>query len=75
MNNVAPPAPGTVYQMWLMRSNGPASAGTMDAAAVAPSTKATLDNLGGASALAFTVESGSGSPQPTGAILARLPLG
>ncbi len=74
MNNVPPPAPGTVYQMWLLGANGPTSAGTMGTAAVSPSTKATLDNLGGSTALAFTVEPGTGSPQPTGAILAQLPL-
>lgn len=74
MNNVPPPSPGTVYQMWLLGANGPTSAGTMGTAAVSPSTKATLDNLGGSTALAFTVEPGNGSPQPTGAILAQLPL-
>ena len=46
MNNVPPPSPGTVYQMWLIDAKGPTSAGTMDTAAVAPSTKATLDHLG-----------------------------
>ena len=41
MNNVAPPAEGTVYQMWLMNDQGSAQpAGTMDATAVAPSTTA-----------------------------------
>ncbi|OBK15076.1 anti-sigma factor [Mycobacterium asiaticum] len=74
MNNVPPPSPGTVYQMWLMGANGPTSAGTMGAAAVAPSTKAMLDDLGGSTGLAFTVEPGTGSTQPTGAILAQLPL-
>ncbi|HEY2501309.1 MAG TPA: anti-sigma factor [Mycobacterium sp.] len=75
MNNVPPPSPGTVYQMWLLGANGPTSAGTMSTAAVAPSTKATLTNLGSSTALAFTVEPGAGSPQPTSAILAELPLG
>lgn len=74
MNNVPPPSPGTVYQMWLLGANGPTSAGTMGTAAVSPSTKATLDHLGGSTALAFTVEPGTGSPKPTGAILAQLPL-
>lgn len=74
MNNVPPPAPGTVYQMWLIDANGPTSAGTMDTAAVAPSTRATLGNLGSSTVLAFTVEPGTGSPQPTGTILAKLPL-
>jgi hypothetical protein len=74
MNNVPPPSPGTVYQMWLIGANGPTSAGTMGTTAVAPSTTATLSNLGASTALAFTVGPGTGSPQPTGAILAELPL-
>ncbi len=74
MNNVPPPSPGTVYQMWLQGANGMTSAGTMSTADVAPSTKAVLSNLGGSTALAFTVEPGNGSPQPTTPILAELPL-
>ncbi len=74
MNNVPPPSQGTVYQMWLIGDKGPTSAGTMDTAAVAPSTTDTLTNLGSSSALAFTVEPGNGSPQPTGKILAKLSL-
>ena len=74
MNNVAPPKPGTVYQMWLLSDKGPTSAGTMSTAAVAPSTTATLTNLGSSTTLAFTVEPGNGSPRPTGTILAALPL-
>ncbi|MGA7050024.1 MAG: anti-sigma factor [Mycobacterium sp.] len=74
MNNVPPPSPGTVYQMWLIGAKGPTSAGTMDTAAVAPSTTATLADLGASTTLAFTVEPGTGSPQPTGTMLAELPL-
>jgi anti-sigma-K factor RskA len=74
MNNVPPPSPGTVYQMWLLGANGPTSAGTMGTTAVAPSTTATLKDLGSSTALAFTVEPGTGSPQPTSPILAELPL-
>jgi anti-sigma-K factor RskA len=75
MNNVTPPSPGTVYQMWLMGTSGPpTSAGTMGTAAVAPSTKATVRDIGASTALAFTVEPGAGSPQPTGSVLAQLPL-
>jgi anti-sigma-K factor RskA len=74
MNNVPPPSPGTVYQMWLIGANGPTSAGTMGPTAVSPSTTATLDDLGSSTALAFTVEPGNGSPKPTSAILAELPL-
>ena len=74
MNNVPPPAQGTVYQMWLIGDKGPVSAGTMDTAAVTPSTTDMLTNLGNSSALAFTVEPGNGSPQPTGKIIAKLSL-
>jgi anti-sigma-K factor RskA len=74
MNNVPPPSPGTVYQMWLLSDKSPLSAGTMNTTAVAPSTTAVLSNLGASSALAFTVEPGNGSPQPTGKIFAELPL-
>jgi anti-sigma-K factor RskA len=75
MNNVPPPSQGTVYQMWLLDGGGaPTSAGTMDAESVAPSTTAVLPELGDATALAFTVEPGAGSPQPTGEVFARLSL-
>ena len=74
MNNVPPPTQGTVYQMWLIGDNGPTSAGTMNTAAVAPSTTDLLTNLRNSSALAFTIEPGTGSPQPTGKILVKLPL-
>jgi anti-sigma-K factor RskA len=74
MNNVAPPTAGTVYQMWLVNDKGVTSAGVMDAKAVSPSTTAVLPNLGDSTALAFTVEPGSGSPQPTGEIFAKLPI-
>jgi hypothetical protein len=74
MNDVPPPAPGTVYQMWLISDAGATSAGTMDAKAVAPSTKADLNNLGASTALRFTVEPGSGSTEPTGQVIAELPL-
>jgi hypothetical protein len=74
MNDVPPPSPGTVYQMWLVSPSGASLAGTMDAKAVAPSTTAVLDNLGNSTKLRFTVEPGSGSTQPTGAVIAELPL-
>ena len=74
MNDVAPPKAGTVYQMWLIDDKGPHSAGTMDAKAVAPSTTAMLGDLGDSQTLAFTVEPGSGSAQPTTPIFAELPL-
>lgn len=74
MNNVPPPTNGTVYQMWLIGANGPRSAGTMGTTAVQPTTTATVNEIGTCRALAFTVEPGAGSPQPTGAILAEIPL-
>jgi anti-sigma-K factor RskA len=74
MNNVAPPSPGSVYQMWLIGAHGPTSAGTMDTKTVAPSTTAVISSLESSNALAFTVEPGAGSPRPTGTILAELPL-
>jgi hypothetical protein len=74
MNNVAAPPPGTVYQMWLLDNHKPTSAGTMAAKTVAQSTTAVVSDLGKSSALAFTVEPGSGSPQPTGTIFSQLPL-
>lgn len=74
MNNVPPPQPGTVYQMWLVGEGSPKSAGTMDAKSVAPSTTAVLPDLGTSTSLAFTVEPGSGSDQPTTPAFAELPL-
>jgi anti-sigma-K factor RskA len=74
MNNVAPPVAGTVSQMWLLNGQGARSVGTMSAQAVSPSTTAVVPNLGDSNALAFTVEPGAGSPQPTGQVFAKLPL-
>lgn len=74
MNNVAPPAAGTVYQMWLIDDKGPKSAGTMDAKNVAPSTTAVLPDLGDSQMLAFTVEPPGGSAKPTSAPFAKLSL-
>lgn len=74
MNDVPPPAAGTVYQMWLVSDTGATSAGTMDAQAVAPSTTAVLSDLHHATKLAFTAEPGTGSTTPTGQVIAELPL-
>ena len=74
MNNVAPPPPGSVYQMWLLDGGTPRSAGTMGTDAVRPSTTAVLTDLGNTNALAFTLEPGQGSVQPTGQIFAKLSL-
>jgi Anti-sigma-K factor rskA, C-terminal/Anti-sigma-K factor RskA, N-terminal domain len=74
MNNVPPPSEGTVYQMWLVHDGQATSAGTMDAAAVSPSTTAVVPDLGDSTELAFTVEPGTGSSEPTGEVFATLPL-
>lgn len=74
MNNVAPPKPDTVYQMWLIREGEPTSAGTMDAKTVGPSTTAVLRDIGNATTLAFTVEPGTGSDKPTTQPIAQLQL-
>lgn len=74
MNNVNPPAAGTVYQLWLIEDATPRSAGTMNSRAVRPSTTEVIRDLGQASVLAFTVEPGDGSPQPTGEIFVKLAL-
>lgn len=75
MNNVAPPRPGTVYEMWLLDQSGTRPAGTMDAGNVRPSTTAVLPNLGHSNALAFTAEPGRGADQPTTTPFLKLPLG
>jgi hypothetical protein len=74
MNNVPPPSTGTVYQMWLLHNGQATSAGTMDAASVSPSTTAVVPDLGDSTELAFTVEPGTGSEQPTSEPFATLPL-
>jgi anti-sigma-K factor RskA len=74
MNDVAPPKPGTVYQMWLINDKGPRSAGTMEAKNVTPAATAVLSDLGDARTLAFTVEPPGGSAQPTRPPFAKVPL-
>jgi anti-sigma-K factor RskA len=74
MNNVPPPKPDSVYQMWLVGNSGPQSAGTMDAKSVAPSTTAVLPDLGDSKTLAFTVEPPGGSVMPTTPAFAELSL-
>jgi hypothetical protein len=75
VNHVPPPSQGTVYQMWLIDDKGPVSAGTMDAADLAPSAIHLVRNIGKSGMLAFTVEPRNGSVKPTGTILTKLPLG
>lgn len=74
LSSVQPPATDAVYQMWLLDNGKPRSAGILEAGAVGPSTTDVVRDLGAASTLAFTVEPGSGSEQPTGEIFAQLPL-
>lgn len=74
MNNVPPPSAGTVYQMWLVGDGQAVSAGTMDSAAVTPSTTAVVPDIGDSTALAFTIEPPGGSAQPTSEPFASLPL-
>ncbi|MFZ2177339.1 MAG: anti-sigma factor [Rhodococcus sp. (in: high G+C Gram-positive bacteria)] len=76
MNDVTPPSPGSVYQMWLIGpSHEPVSAGIMDGAAVTPSTTAVVNGIDESTALGFSVEPPGGSTQPTGAIFATVNLG
>lgn len=74
MNNVPPPPPGTVYQMWLMSPQGATLAGTMEATDVSPSTTAVIPHLGDSIALGFSVGAEPGSPQPAGPMIIEIPL-
>lgn len=74
MNDVAPPKPDTVYQLWLMgEGHPPASVGMMDAAAVAPSTQVVVEDIDTSTALGISVEPSGGSPQPT-TVVGAVPL-
>ena len=67
------PAPGTVYQMWLIgASPQPVSAGLLTD--VTATTTVVVNGIHGAPTLAFTVEPVGGSPQPTTAPFAVLDL-
>lgn len=74
MNNVPPPQPGTVYQMWLVGPQGATLAGTMDAADVSPSTTAVIPDLGDSTALGFSVATVPAAPQPAGPMIVEIPL-
>lgn len=66
MNDVTPPSPGTVYQMWLTGpDHDPISKGVMDPDAVSPSTQALLEGIDSSTALSFSLEPTGGSAQPT----------
>ncbi|TQF65917.1 anti-sigma factor [Rhodococcus spelaei] len=75
MNDVTPPPPDSVYQMWLVPGAGaPVSAGMMGPGQMSPSTMTVVDSLDDATLLAFTVEPAGGSPQPTAPAFASLAL-
>ncbi|NMM87889.1 anti-sigma factor [Rhodococcus sp. SRB_17] len=74
MNNVTPPSPNKVYQMWLVEDDTMTPAGTMSPSDVKPTTQVVLDGIGSHTKLAFTVEPPGGSPQPTGQPFAIIPL-
>jgi anti-sigma-K factor RskA len=74
LNNVPKPAADRVVQMWLIRGTGtaPESAGTIDI--LTDATSATVNGLGTAGTLAFSVEPPGGSPQPTTAPFGKITL-
>lgn len=74
MNDVAPPDPGSVYQMWLLGSGNPESVGIMEQSDIGPSTTAVVEDLDQATKLGFTVEPPGGSPQPTSDPFAAIEL-
>ena len=75
MNNVTPPSPDTVYQMWLVDNDTTMTpAGTMSRSDVKPTTQVVLDDIGPNTKVAFTVEPPGGSPQPTSDLFAIIPL-
>ncbi|MET1021650.1 MAG: anti-sigma factor [Arthrobacter sp.] len=74
MNDVPPPPPGKVYQMWLIPKDGsaPVSQGLMDAEAL--SKPAVVKGISTAAALGITVEPSGGSAAPTTPPVAAAPL-
>jgi anti-sigma-K factor RskA len=71
-DHVPEPAPGTVYQLWLVQpEQGPVSAGLMP-----DSTQPTVlsGNAATATAVAITVEPDTGSTHPTSQPLATFPF-
>ncbi|WP_341268496.1 anti-sigma factor [Gordonia malaquae] len=75
MNDVPPPAAGTVYQLWLVGPNGARLGGVMTPDDVAPSTTATVDDLGDATSIAFTVGDAARPETMISDPVASLPLG
>ncbi|WP_458318115.1 anti-sigma factor [Mycolicibacterium brisbanense] len=75
MSNVPPPPQGHVYQMWFIPASGPTrSAGTMSAETMPPPGGEVIPALNSATAVAVTVEPGTGSTQPTGSPVVTIPL-
>lgn len=74
MNDVTPPDPGSVYQMWLIGSGNPESVGVMEQVDIEPSTTVVVEDLDQATKLGFTVEPPGGSPQPTSTPFAAIEL-
>ncbi|KJR09001.1 anti-sigma factor domain-containing protein [Gordonia sp. PS3] len=74
MNDVPRPAPGTIYQMWLIGPSGPKLAGTMSDADVSPSTTAIISDMRGVTAVAFTVGDSATPDKMISAPVAELPL-
>ena len=75
MNDVPPPPPGKVYQMWLIPKDGsaPVSQGLMDAEAL--SKPAVVKGIRTAASLGITVEPAGGSASPTMPTVAAATLG
>lgn len=74
MNDVPSPAPGTIYQMWLLGPGEPRLAGTMTEADIAPSTTALITDMSGATAVAFTVGDAATPDKMIADPVAELPL-
>ncbi|MFH5208620.1 anti-sigma factor domain-containing protein [Antrihabitans sp. NCIMB 15449] len=74
LNNVGPPAPESVYQLWLLTDGNATSAGIVDPDRATDSITAVVANVGSASSLAFTVEPTGGSAQPTTPPFAKIAL-
>ncbi|MFC9790476.1 anti-sigma factor domain-containing protein [Rhodococcus sp. NPDC127528] len=75
MADVPPPPTGHVYQMWFVPESGaPRSGGTMSATTMPPPGGEVIPDLDSATAVAVTVEPGTGSPQPTGTPVVTIAL-
>ena len=74
MNDVAPPQPDTVYQLWLLGPDRtPTPVGMMSSDQVSLSTRAVVNGIDESTALGISIEPSGGSSQPS-AIVARMSL-